>query len=246
MYESDDHARVFADVARYGLEHRNQMSLTPLMMAAAAGNVPLVEALLERGARVDAVDAFGRMPLHWALQAAFASPSFASEAFGALYELLCPTGLDLEVDGRLMRLNRTQGEFFVLASMIALLHELYAEPGSRYRGFSATMLDDKALAAYEAGLAHEPESEELKEGVRRCVQQINKGARGELSEEEAAERRERAMADPEIQLILTDPIMRQVLNDFAENPKAAQHHTKNADIMAKLQKLIAAGIVRMG
>jgi hypothetical protein len=155
MYESDDHARVFADVARYGLEHRNQMSLTPLMMAAAAGNVPLVEALLERGARVDAVDAFGRMPLHWALQAAFASPSFASEAFGALYELLCPTGLDLEVDGRLMRLNRTQGEFFVLASMIALLHELYAEPGSRYRGFSATMLDDKALAAFPRSVVPE-------------------------------------------------------------------------------------------
>ena len=53
------------------------------------------------------------------------------------------------------------------------------------------------------------------------------------------------MADPEIQAILTDPVMRQVLQDFQENPKAAQEHTKNPGIMAKIQKLVNAGIVRM-
>ena len=106
---------------------------------------------------------------------------------------------------------------------------------------------DKALAAYQAGLeACGADNEELKEGVLRCVGQINKGSRGELSDEEAKERRERAMADPEIQMILSDPVMRQVLNDFQDDPKAAQHHSKNAAIMAKLQKLINAGILRMG
>lgn len=105
---------------------------------------------------------------------------------------------------------------------------------------------DKALAAYSAGLEHDPNNEELKEGVARTINQINKGTRGELSEDELKERRERAMADPEIQMILTDPVMRQVLNDFQDDPKAAQHHTKNAAVMTKLQKLINAGIVRMG
>ena len=93
---------------------------------------------------------------------------------------------------------------------------------------------------------HDPDSDELKDGVTRCVEQINKVSRGQVSEEELKERQERAMADPEIQMILTDPVMRQVLNDFANDPKAAQHHSKNAGIMAKLQKLINAGIVRMG
>ncbi len=105
---------------------------------------------------------------------------------------------------------------------------------------------DKALAAYQLGLEHDPASEELKDGVRRCVEQINKVSRGEVTEDELRERQERGMADPEIQMILTDPIMRQVLNDFQNDPKAAQHHTKNAAVMAKLQKLINAGIVRMG
>jgi hypothetical protein len=59
-------------------------------------------------------------------------------------------------------------------------------------------------------------------GIARCVEQINKVSRGQVSEEELKERQERAMADPEIQMILTDPIMRQVLNDFQSDPKAAQ------------------------
>ena len=38
--------------------------------------------------------------------------------------------------------------------------------------------------------------------------QIN---RGDISEEDLAARREKAMADPNIQNILTDPVMRQVM-----------------------------------
>lgn len=38
---------------------------------------------------------------------------------------------------------------------------------------------------------------------------------------------------------------RQVLQDFQENPAAAQKHLKQPQIMEKLQKLINAGIVRM-
>jgi stress-induced-phosphoprotein 1 len=126
---------------------------------------------------------------------------------------------------------------------------------------------DKALATYQAGLVHDADSEELKgappplmlvrlcrsltrasfaDGVMRCVEQINKVSRGQVTEEELKERQERALADPDIQMILTDPVMRQVLNDFQNDPKAAQHHSKNPGIMAKLQKLINAGIVRMG
>lgn len=37
----------------------------------------------------------------------------------------------------------------------------------------------------------------------------------------------------------------QVLQDFQENPAAAQKHLKEPTIAAKLQKLVSAGIVRM-
>jgi hypothetical protein len=155
MYRTADHGRVMADVARYGLEHRNMMSLTPLMMAAHAGNIALVEALLERGARLDAVDTFGRLPLHFALRSALKDPGFASERLGALYEVLCPTGLDLEVDGRLLRLARSQGEFFVLSAMLASFHDVYGRPGPRTSGFTVAMLDEKNLAAFPRSVVPE-------------------------------------------------------------------------------------------
>ncbi|KAK1430553.1 hypothetical protein QVD17_13373 [Tagetes erecta] len=104
---------------------------------------------------------------------------------------------------------------------------------------------DKALETYQEGLKHDPQNPELLEGVRSCVQQINRANRGDLTPDELKERQAKAMQDPEIQNILTDPVMAQVLKDLQENPKAAQDHMKNPLVMNKIQKLISAGIVQM-
>ncbi|XP_008238627.1 PREDICTED: hsp70-Hsp90 organizing protein 3-like [Prunus mume] len=104
---------------------------------------------------------------------------------------------------------------------------------------------EKALETYQEGLKHDAGNQELLDGVRRCVQQINKASRGDLSPDELKERQAKGMQDPEIQNILQDPVMRQVLIDFQENPKAAQEHTKNPMVMTKIQKLVSAGIVQL-
>lgn len=69
--------------------------------------------------------------------------------------------------------------------------------------------------------------------------------RGEVSEDELKQRQERAMADPEVQAILTDPVMRQVLRDMQEDPGSAQKHMKHPDIAAKVETLVAAGIIQV-
>ncbi|KAE9613160.1 hypothetical protein Lal_00027632 [Lupinus albus] len=104
---------------------------------------------------------------------------------------------------------------------------------------------EKALETYQEGLKHDPNNQEMLDGISRCVQQINKFSRGDLSPDELKERQAKAMQDPEIQNILQDPVMRQVLVDFQENPKSAQDHMKNPMVMNKIQKLISAGIVQM-
>lgn len=104
---------------------------------------------------------------------------------------------------------------------------------------------EKALKTYQEGLKHDPQNQELLDGVKRCVEQINKASRGDLTPEELKERQAKGMQDPEIQNILTDPVMRQVLTDFQENPRAAQDHMKNPLVMDKIQKLINAGIVQV-
>ncbi|KAL0643729.1 hypothetical protein Bca4012_042019 [Brassica carinata] len=121
---------------------------------------------------------------------------------------------------------------------------------------------DNAMETYQEGLKHDPNNQELLDGVRRCVQQINKANRGDLTPEELKERQAKGMQDPEIQNILTDPVMsqicaddvspnsnttlfEQVLSDLQENPAAAQKHMQNPMIMNKIQKLISSGIVQM-
>ncbi|KAL3645344.1 Hsp70-Hsp90 organizing protein 3 [Castilleja foliolosa] len=104
---------------------------------------------------------------------------------------------------------------------------------------------EKALETYQEGLKLDPRNQELLDGVRRCVEQINKASRGDLTPDELKERQAKGMQDPEIQNILTDPVMRQVLQDFQENPKAALEHQKNPSVMSKIQKLISAGIVQV-
>ncbi|XP_050227137.1 hsp70-Hsp90 organizing protein 1-like [Mercurialis annua] len=104
---------------------------------------------------------------------------------------------------------------------------------------------EKALETYQQGLKHDPQNQELIDGVRRCVEQQNKASRGDLTPDELKERQAKGMQDPEVQNILSDPVMRQVLVDFQENPKSAQDHMKNPMVMNKIQKLINAGIVQI-
>lgn len=59
-----------------------------------------------------------------------------------------------------------------------------------------------------------------------------------MSEEEKKERAAHAMADPEIQSILQDPVITQVLRDFQENPNAANQAMADPSVRAKIEKLI--------
>jgi len=104
---------------------------------------------------------------------------------------------------------------------------------------------NKALETYQLGLKQDPGNAELQDGVKRCVEAINRANRGELSEQELKERQEKGLQDPEVQQILQDPVMRQVLNDMQSDPKAAADHMRNPMVAANLQKLVNAGIVQM-
>ncbi|KAF2875976.1 heat shock protein-like protein STI1 [Massariosphaeria phaeospora] len=57
---------------------------------------------------------------------------------------------------------------------------------------------------------------------------------------------ERIQRDPEIVSILQDPVMQSILQQAKDDPAALQEHLKNAGIRQKVQKLVAAGVIRMG
>ncbi|MBK5913244.1 ankyrin repeat domain-containing protein [Rhodocyclus purpureus] len=134
--------RNFKEILRqceqHGVDHRLPMNMTPLMAAAVAGNVPLVEALIERGADREACDHFGANALHWAMREAFRDANFARGAFATLYPLLAPASIDVNNGERLVRIDRHLSEYFLFQTLWALFR-------SRF-----THHQHKRLAAFDA------------------------------------------------------------------------------------------------
>jgi Ankyrin repeats (many copies) len=92
---------------------------TPLMLAARAGNLPLVQALLAKGADPELRDEFGHTAWLHAVSRAMEESAFALTGLPALYDALAPAVLDVQTDGRLVRIEHHQGEYWVLTLMLA-------------------------------------------------------------------------------------------------------------------------------
>jgi len=101
----------------------------------------------------------------------------------------------------------------------------------------------KAMESYKKGLALDPSNKSCRDGLQKVASMVNQGS-ANMTEDERKERAAHAMADPDIQNILTDPIINQILKDFNENPTAAQQAMTDPGIRGKIEKLIAAGVLQ--
>ena len=123
--------RAFKDVLRqcdqFGVDHRTYFNATPLMLAAQCGNVPLVEALLAHGADPLVRDHYGHSAWDYALERFMDDPEHTQHHLDALYPLLSPPVLDVQTGSRLIRLERHQGEYWLLTVMLASYKKLYSQ-----------------------------------------------------------------------------------------------------------------------
>jgi hypothetical protein len=147
-YEGRNLRPVLEKVDRYGVDFRNPHGLTPLMLAASAGNLPLLRELLDRGASREARNHVGYAAMHWALARAYDDEAFARGEFGVLYDALAPASFDLMVDGRLLQVGREQGEYFTLQACIASLPLLYRARLGRFEGLRPALLERGAFADF--------------------------------------------------------------------------------------------------
>jgi hypothetical protein len=144
-YFARNHKDILRQCDKHGVEHRTPMNQTPLMAAAAAGNVALIEALLARGADTCATDHLGRNALHWAMATALRDDDYAATSFGAVYNLVAPACIDVMAGERLVRIDRRQSEYLLFQTMWVLFKSCFASTDASDRGaFDA----GKLLAAY--------------------------------------------------------------------------------------------------
>lgn len=132
-YESRNLKEVLRQVDQYGVNFRNPFNHTPLMVAASRGNVPLVEALLARGANVECADNHGRLAYHHVLLRAFLDADYARGPFEAMLRLLAPQATDIKVDDRLLKLDAHLIEFFLFNAMLALMQHRLNYPAKWHR-----------------------------------------------------------------------------------------------------------------
>ena len=146
-------ARNFKDLLRqadnHGPDHATLVGATPLMLAAAAGNAALVRALLDKGANPTLRDEFGQTAWDAAVSRAMQESGFAAHGLAGSFDLLAPAALDVQSDGRLVRLERHQGEYWVLMLMLAGLKTQWSRcvprklPRWKYvQGYFAEQLHD--------------------------------------------------------------------------------------------------------
>lgn len=83
---------------------------------------------------------------------------------------------------------------------------------------------------------------ELEQQSQKALQAQYEAREGE-SEEQT---QQRIQNDPDIMAILQDPVMQSILQQAKGDPRALQDHMRNPDIKNKVQKLMAAGVIRMG
>jgi hypothetical protein len=131
---------VLENTERYGLEYVSMQGLTPLMLAAQAGNLPLIEALLLRGASRTARDLYGLQALHHALRRAWNTEEFARTDLAEAWELLAPPSFDVQVDGHLVQIGREQGEYIVFQLLLERLWQSKATVAPRLLGIATAEL----------------------------------------------------------------------------------------------------------
>jgi stress-induced-phosphoprotein 1 len=101
----------------------------------------------------------------------------------------------------------------------------------------------KAIEAYDNGLKLDPENAECKDGKQKVMAAISMGASGGGADDK--ERMMHAMADPEIQALMKDYRVQSLLKDMQEDPAGAQAKLQDPFLAEAVNKLIAAGVIKV-
>ncbi|KAH9828495.1 heat shock protein sti1 [Teratosphaeria destructans] len=104
---------------------------------------------------------------------------------------------------------------------------------------------NKAIDVLNEASRHDADGKnarEIEQNIQKALAAQFSAHEGETEEEAQA----RIQRDPDIMAILQDPVMQSILQQAKGDPAALQDHMKNPQIKANINKLIAAGVIKLG
>lgn len=120
-YAGSNYTAVFKQTDNYGIDFRNQFNQTPLMIASCFGNANLVKELLDRGSNLHLTDNYSHNTWQISLRKAFVNPNFAKQKLAAIYNLLNPGEINLQINNQLVKLMDQHMEFFLVNAIIVMM-----------------------------------------------------------------------------------------------------------------------------
>jgi hypothetical protein len=121
-YELKNITAIVRQVEQYGVDFRNPFNQTPLMISARLGNEPLMAHLLEIGADSEKINNVGLNSFQIALEQACQNKTYAAKKLSGVYINLEPDNMVIQVDGRLVKLDKSLMEFLMLNLMISMFY----------------------------------------------------------------------------------------------------------------------------
>lgn len=100
----------------------------------------------------------------------------------------------------------------------------------------------KAMDCFKLVLEIDPQNLGAQRGIQSTQMKISMSMGSETDEE----RVKRSMSDPEINAIMRDPMVRIALEHMQKDPKNINEYLQDKTLGPKIQKLVHAGIIRMG
>ncbi len=133
-YELKNPIAMLRQVDQYGVDFRNPFNQTPLMIAARLGNEDQVDRLVEMGANTELINNVGFNAFQIVLEQACVDPKYATRKLAGVYQKLEPESTVIQVDGRLVKLDKRLMEFLMLNLMIAMFYTRLGENVVHYGG----------------------------------------------------------------------------------------------------------------
>ncbi|MBI4645434.1 MAG: UvrD-helicase domain-containing protein [Bacteroidia bacterium] len=126
-YKVDDVKTIDREIQKYGIDYRDHFNLTPLLAAVQAGSAKIIQYLLKNGANPGLTDNYSRNALQIALFQSKHIPGYTETKLGIIYPLVLTENIKIQVENRLIKIDKQKIEYFLLNFFISLQSSIINE-----------------------------------------------------------------------------------------------------------------------